>query len=145
MAKWVGVLNIYIPNNFSLSIVLWFIYPNIFFFSCVEFFVEENPAISISQLVQQALEQWELSDLSDSVIKCLPDSIFDKTETHNINGIFPLQMQFLLDISESAYDQLQRLQNKEIEVGKEKPEFKQKNQKIKKYVVKNIAIVLMKY
>lgn len=103
-----------------------------FHFRCVQFFIEENPTISIDQLFQQAEEQWELSDLGDSGIQCLPDSIFNKKESHMVNGSFPLQMQFLLDISESPYDQLQRIQNKETEVGKEQPEFKQTYQKTKK-------------
>lgn len=102
------------------------------FSSCVEFFIDENPTISICQLVQQAEEQWELSDLCDSAIKCLPDSIFEKKESQIIDGKFPLQLKYLLDISESAYDQLQRIQDKEVEVGKEKPEFKQTTQKTKK-------------
>ncbi|XP_031640716.1 recQ-mediated genome instability protein 1-like [Contarinia nasturtii] len=92
---------------------------------CVEFFIDENPSISINQLCQQAEEQWELSDLSDSGIKCLPDSIFARKDIQTINGTFPLQIQFLLDISESPYDQLQRLQNKETEVANEQPEFNQ--------------------
>lgn len=99
---------------------------------CVQFFIEENPTISIDQLFQQAEEQWELSDLGDSGIKCLPDSIFNKKECHTINGTFPLQMQFLLDISESPYDQLQRMQDKETEVSKEQPEFMQTYQKTRK-------------
>lgn len=102
-------------------------------FSCVEFFIDENPSISISQLCQQAEEQWELSDLSDSGIKCLPDSIFTNKAIQTINGTFPLQIQFLIDISESPFDQLQRLQNKETEVANEQPEFKQKYEKSKKY------------
>lgn len=102
------------------------------FFSCVEFFIEENPSISSNQLYQQAQEQWELSDLCDSAVKCLPDSIFNRKDIQSITGTFPLQLQSLLDISESPYDQLQRLQNKETEVAKEQPEFKQKNEKIKK-------------
>lgn len=83
-------------------------------------------------MYQQAEEQWELSDLCDSGIKCLPDTIFNKKESHIINGTFPVQLQQLLDISESPYDQLQKIQNKETEVGKEQPEFKQTNQKTKK-------------
>lgn len=103
-----------------------------YLFSCVEFFIDENPSITANQLYQQAEEQWELSDLCDSGIKCLPDTIFDKKESQIINGAFLLQLQQLLDISESPYDQLQKVQNKEIEVGKEQPEFKQTNQKTKK-------------
>lgn len=44
-------------------------------------------------------------------------------------------MQYVLDISESPYDQLQKIQNKEIEMAKEQPEFKQTYQKSKKWVV----------
>lgn len=73
-----------------------------------------------------------MSDLGDSGIRCLPDTIFERKEIQSINGTFPLQLQSLLDISESPYDQLQRLQNKETEVAKEQPEFKQKNEKTKK-------------
>lgn len=103
-------------------------------FRCVQFFIGEDPNISANQLFKQAEEQWELSDLCDSGIKCLPDSIFNVKESQIINGTFPVQMQHLLDITESPYDQLQKLQNKETEVGKEQPEFKQNYQKTRKYV-----------
>lgn len=96
--------------------------------------------MSSCQLFQQAQEQWELSDLGDSGTNCLPNSIFDKKEIQSINGTFPLQLQSLLDISESPYDQLQRLQNKETEVAKEQPEFKQKYEKTKKYETNNSFI-----
>lgn len=72
--------------------------------------------------------------MGDSGINCLADSIFNKKESQTIHGTFPLQIQSLLDISESPYDQLQRLQNKEVEMAKEQSEFKQKNEKAKKYV-----------
>lgn len=98
----------------------------------MEFFISEDPSIAANQLYQQAEEQWELSDLCDSGVKCLPETIFSKKESHIVNGTFPVQLQQLLDISESPYDQLQKVQNKEVEVGKEQPEFKQTSQKTKK-------------
>lgn len=101
---------------------------------CVAFFIGEDPSITNNQLYQQADEQWELSDLGDSGIKCLPDTIFNDKNSHIINGTFPVQLQQLLDISESPYDQLQNIQNKEIEMGKEQPEFKQSALKTKKWV-----------
>lgn len=70
------------------------------FFSCVNWFIEEDPAISINQLYDQANEQWQLSDLSDSGVPCLPESIFVNKQVHMINGNYPLQIQYLLDISE---------------------------------------------
>lgn len=99
---------------------------------CVEFFIGEHPSIAANELYQQAEEQWELSDLCDSGIKCLPDTIFNKKESQIIDGTFPLQIQQFIDISESPYDQLQKLQNKEVEIGKELPEFKQTYQNTKK-------------
>lgn len=98
----------------------------------MEFFISEDPSIAANQLYQQAEEQWELSDLCDSGVKCLPDTIFSKKESHIINGAFLVQLQQLLDISESPYDQLQKLQDKEVEIGKEQPEFKQTFQKTRK-------------
>lgn len=92
-------------------------------YRCVEWFIEEDQSIQIGQLYTQAEEQWQLSDLSDSGVACLPDSIFTQKQSHIVNGKFPLQMQYLVDISESAYDQLQKIYGKELDVGKEKPEF----------------------
>lgn len=96
--------------------------------------MEENPQIHNNQLYEQAQEQWELSDLCDSGIRCLPDSISKQTNCHTINGSYPLQLQYLIDISEAAYDQLQKIQEKEVDMGKEQPEFKQTQQKTKKFV-----------
>lgn len=42
-----------------------------------------------------------------------------------ITGTFPLQLQYLIDIAESAYDQLQKMYNKQLDEGKEQQEFKQ--------------------
>lgn len=75
--------------------------------------------------MQQADEQWQLSDLGDSGCPCLPNSIFTEKQSHIISGSFPLQLQYLIDIAESAYDQLQKLHNKQLDEGKEQQEFKQ--------------------
>lgn len=103
-------------------------------FSCIEFFLAEEPNISNNELFAQAEEQWELSDLCDSGMRCLPETITTQKKLHTINGTFALQLQYLLDISESAYDQYQKIQDKEVDVGKEQPEFKQTQQKSKKFV-----------
>lgn len=41
-----------------------------------------------------------LSDLGDSGKPCLPDSIFDMKESHIVEGVYSVQMQYLLDICE---------------------------------------------
>lgn len=99
--------------------------------SCVQFFLEENPDIGVDALFGDAEEQWELSDLCDSGVACFPDSIFSRRDIHTIHGTFIVQMQSLLDISQSAYDQLQDLQNMELDVGVENPEFTQTTQQRK--------------
>lgn len=85
--------------------------------------------MSINDLYHAAEEQWELSDLSDSGVSCLPNSIFTQKTSHSINGTFALQMQFILNISEPAYDQFQRIQDKEVDVGIENQEFKEATQR----------------
>lgn len=92
---------------------------------CVQFFCEEHPSATTNQLFEQADEQWQLSDLSDSGGPCLPNSIFNEKQSHTITGIFPLQLQYLIDIAESAYDQWQKMHNKQLDEGKEQQEFKQ--------------------
>lgn len=96
--------------------------------SCVQFFLEENPNIPIDMLFREAEEQWELSDLSDSGVSCLPNSLFTRKDMHMIDGTFAVQMQTVLDISQPAYDQLQKLEDKELDVGIENPEFIQTTQ-----------------
>lgn len=87
--------------------------------------MEENVTLSNNELCEKAQEQWELSDLSDSGVPCLPQSIRIQKTCHEINGTFPVQMQYLIDISESAYNQWQKIRDKEVDIGKEQPEFKQ--------------------
>lgn len=79
-------------------------------------------------LFREAEEQWELSDLCDSGNSCLPNSIFTRKDMHTIDGTFAVQMQSVLDISLPAYDQLQTMQDKELDVGIENPEFTQPTQ-----------------
>lgn len=94
----------------------------------MQFFLDEHPEMPVNELYQAAEEQWELSYLSDSGVSCLPNSIFTQKTSHIINGIFALQMQFILNISEPAYDQFQRIQEKELDVGIENQEFKEATQ-----------------
>lgn len=63
--------------------------------------------------------------MKDSGSPCWPNSIFSEKQAHTISGKFPMQIQYLIDIAESAYDQLQRLHNKQLDEGKEQQEFKQ--------------------
>lgn len=107
-------------------------------------------------LFHGAHEQWLLSDLADSGIECLPRKITEEKQSHIIDGNFPLQMLYLIDIgslsmgclklgfiyvyvmtyklitAEPAYDQLQTLYNKELDEPKEQEQFKQQQQRVSK-------------
>lgn len=84
-----------------------------FFFRCVEHFLDEEPNISFGALYQNALEQWTMNDLSDIGLKCLPTSIATAPITLPAN--YPLQLQYIQDISTSAYDQLRQLYNQKLD------------------------------
>lgn len=70
------------------------------YFSCAQWFIEEEPNLTVDELFERAREQWMLSDLGDSGKPCLPDSIFDMKESHIVEGVYSVQMQYLLDICE---------------------------------------------
>lgn len=91
---------------------------------CVQWFLEQNPSMTIDQLHQEAADQWRLSDLTDSGVECLPSRISTDKQCHIVAGFFPVQLHWLINITESPYDQLQRIHNRETDVGKEQQEFK---------------------
>lgn len=78
----------------------------------------------MNQLYQEAFDQWVLSDLADSTAECIPKKILDSKEMQTIEGFYALQMQWLINISHSPYDQWQKIYGKELDVGKEQQEFK---------------------
>lgn len=104
----------------------------------MQFFLDEKPDVHIDELFREAEEQWELSDLADSGISCLPNSIFERKQAHTIDGVFAVQMQSILDISQAAYDQLQTIQDKVLDVGNENPEFFQPTQPTQKPAKPNL-------
>lgn len=67
---------------------------------CIEYFLSESPQISNENLFKSALEQWLLSDVAESGIKCLPDSVLNNKKEFVFNGNYVLQMQYLIDIGE---------------------------------------------
>lgn len=89
--------------------------------------MEQNPLISINELYQEAEDQWRLSDLSDSGIECLPNKICASNEIQTIDGFYAVQLQWLIKINQSPYDQYQQIYGKEVDIGKEQQEFKTQN------------------
>ncbi|TSL97345.1 RecQ-mediated genome instability protein 1 [Bagarius yarrelli] len=78
--------------------------------ACVEWVTEEAGGVALPQteLNQQVLNQWLLTDLRDLAYPILPDGISEVEKTE-LNGCYCLQMDSLLDVSQPAYSQLQRL------------------------------------
>uniref|UniRef100_A0A182N2G7 RecQ-mediated genome instability protein 1 n=1 Tax=Anopheles dirus TaxID=7168 RepID=A0A182N2G7_9DIPT len=82
---------------------------------CVTFCLQENQQASNESLFQFAFSQWLLADLNDVGIAVLPAGLDAKVEQHTVKGTFPVQIQYLIDISEPAYDQWRALYDKKLD------------------------------
>ncbi|KAM9360678.1 recQ-mediated genome instability protein 1 [Symphorus nematophorus] len=79
--------------------------------ACVEWLQEEAGGagrLSQQQINQQALDQWLLTDLRDLDHPVLPEGLAQAQKTE-LSGTFCIQVDSLLDISQPAYGQLQKL------------------------------------
>ncbi|KAF4070516.1 hypothetical protein AMELA_G00286380 [Ameiurus melas] len=78
--------------------------------ACVEWVTEEAGGVALpqAQLNQQVLDQWLLTDLRDLAHPVLPAGI-SEAEKMELNGCYCLQVDSLLDVSQPAYSQLQRV------------------------------------
>ncbi|XP_036952761.1 recQ-mediated genome instability protein 1 [Acanthopagrus latus] len=79
--------------------------------ACVEWLQEEAGGagrLSQQQINQQALDQWLQTDLRDLDHAVLPERL-SQTQKTELNGTFCVQVDSLLDISQPAYGQLQKL------------------------------------
>uniref|UniRef100_A0A182WEI7 RecQ-mediated genome instability protein 1 n=1 Tax=Anopheles minimus TaxID=112268 RepID=A0A182WEI7_9DIPT len=94
---------------------------------CVSFCMQDNPKVSNEGLFQFAFSQWLLADLNEIGIAVLPPGMDAKVEQHTMNGSFPVQMQYLIDISEPAYDQWRALYDKKLDEADDEVQMR-KNQ-----------------
>ncbi|KAI3372796.1 hypothetical protein L3Q82_023256 [Scortum barcoo] len=79
--------------------------------ACVEWLQEEAGGagrLSQQQINQQALDQWLLTDLRDLDYPVLPEGLSQAQKTE-LSGTFCVQVDSLLDVSQPAYSQLQKL------------------------------------
>lgn len=78
--------------------------------ACVEWVTEEAGGVVLpqAQLNQQVLDQWLFTDLRVLAHPLLPAGI-SEAEKMELNGCHCLQVDWLLDVSQPAYSQLQRL------------------------------------
>ncbi|KAF6126953.1 RecQ mediated genome instability 1 [Phyllostomus discolor] len=81
--------------------------------ACIHWIQEENNNINLSQaqINKQVFEQWLLTDLKDLELPLLPDGILEVPKGE-LNGYFALQINSLVDVSQPAYSQIQKLRGK---------------------------------
>ncbi|XP_021235069.1 recQ-mediated genome instability protein 1 [Numida meleagris] len=81
--------------------------------ACINWIQEENGGgnLSQAQINRQVFEQWLLTDLRDLEYPVLPDGILDAPKGE-LSGFYSLQIDSLLDVSQPAYSQLQKIRGK---------------------------------
>ncbi|NXF57965.1 RMI1 protein, partial [Ciccaba nigrolineata] len=81
--------------------------------ACVSWIQEENSGSNLSQaqVNRQVFEQWLLTDLRDLEYPVLPDCILAAPKGE-LSGFYSIQIDSLVDISQPAYSQLQKLRGK---------------------------------
>ncbi|KFP38657.1 RecQ-mediated genome instability protein 1 [Chlamydotis macqueenii] len=81
--------------------------------ACISWIQEENSGgnLSQAQINKQVFEQWLLTDLRDLEYPILPGSILDAPKGE-LSGFYSIQIDSLVDVSQPAYSQLQKLRGK---------------------------------
>ncbi|NWY76946.1 RMI1 protein, partial [Erithacus rubecula] len=81
--------------------------------ACINWIQEENGGSNLSQaqINKQVFEQWLLTDLRDLEYPILPNCILD-TPKGELSGCYSIQIDSLVDVSQPAYSQLQKLRGK---------------------------------
>ncbi|NXD79219.1 RMI1 protein, partial [Halcyon senegalensis] len=87
--------------------------PLIWLEACISWIQEENSGSNLSQaqINRQVFEQWLLTDLRDLEYPVLPDCIWDAPKGE-LSGFYSIQVDSLVDVSQPAYSQLQKLRGK---------------------------------
>ncbi|NXM78497.1 RMI1 protein, partial [Serilophus lunatus] len=81
--------------------------------ACINWIQEENSGSNLSQaqINKQVFEQWLLTDLRDLEYPILPDCILSAPKGE-LSGFYSIQIDSLVDVSQPAYSQLQKLRGK---------------------------------
>ncbi|XP_065073600.1 recQ-mediated genome instability protein 1-like [Ochlerotatus camptorhynchus] len=100
---------------------------------CVSFCLQENSKTTNDSLLKFTFDQWILADLKEIGVSCLPAIVDTETKCFTLNGNFPLQLNYLMDISEPCYDQLRNLYNKKLDEADDEIQMrKNQTQNVKK-------------
>ena len=76
--------------------------------------MQQNPGITDAQLYKDCVEQYNLADLIEIGVAVLPEQTLTQA-AFTLEGSFVLQMNYIIDISESPYDQLRKIQDKKLD------------------------------
>ncbi|NWI96823.1 RMI1 protein, partial [Pitta sordida] len=81
--------------------------------ACINWIQEENSGSNLSQaqINKQVFEQWLLTDLRDLEYPIFPDCILSAPKGE-LSGFYSIQIDSLVDVSQPAYSQLQKLRGK---------------------------------
>lgn len=81
--------------------------------ACIEWIQQENGSHNLAQahINKQVYEQWLLTDLRDLEYPILPGSI-SNTPKGEVNDFYSIQIDSLVDVSQPAYSQLQKIRGK---------------------------------
>ncbi|XP_049752365.1 recQ-mediated genome instability protein 1 isoform X1 [Elephas maximus indicus] len=81
--------------------------------ACINWIQEENNNVKLSQaqINKQVFEQWLLTDLRDLEHPLLPDGVLEVPKGE-LNGFYAVQINSLVDVSQPAYSQIQKLRGK---------------------------------
>ncbi|NXT79732.1 RMI1 protein, partial [Zapornia atra] len=81
--------------------------------ACISWIQEENSGSNLSQaqINKEVFEQWLLTDLRDLEYPILPSCILDAPKGE-LSGFYSIQIDSLVDVSQPAYSQLQKLRGK---------------------------------
>lgn len=81
--------------------------------ACIDWIQEENGLGNLTQayINKQVFEQWLLTDLRDLEYPVLPDCILNAPKGE-LKGFYSIQIDSLVDVSQPAYSQLQKIRGK---------------------------------
>ncbi|XP_060091396.1 recQ-mediated genome instability protein 1 [Heteronotia binoei] len=81
--------------------------------ACIDWIQEENGLSNLTQayINKQVFEQWLLTDLRDLEYPVLPDCILNAPKGE-LKGFYSIQIDSLIDVSQPAYSQLQKIRGK---------------------------------
>ncbi|XP_062985455.1 recQ-mediated genome instability protein 1 [Elgaria multicarinata webbii] len=81
--------------------------------ACINWIQQENGGSNLAQasINKQVFEQWLLTDLRDLECPVLPDCILNDSKGE-LNGFYSIQIDSLVDVSQPAYSQLQKIRGK---------------------------------